>query len=291
MLNSKVKGYLSALFATMFMGSLGVFVKNLQTAPTVITLFRLSIAALLILLLIIAKHNIKELRILPSKNLAISGFALSASVIFYVIAIQRTSMSNAVFLLYLGPVFASFAAFLFLKESLSGIDILSLILSIFGLLFMFRFNFHFQNIDILGTVCGLLAGLSYGMIIFFNRIIKSNVSLDVRSFYQFTFGSLIVLPFAIKDFNIIAVEHDLFMLIAMAVVCGFMGITLMFNAIKHLPAIEYGVLSYLEMFFATTFGILAFGENLGIFKIAGGSMILASGMLQVFKNKIKKVLT
>ncbi len=288
MINSKTKGYISALFATMFMGSLGIFIKNIQTSPSVTTFFRLFISALLMFFVVVMQKDIKELKIVPSKNLVLSGAALSASVIFYIIAIQRTSMSNAVFLLYLGPVFASLAAFLFLKENLTSIDVLSLVLSVLGILFMLKFNFHFKGIDLYGTICGILAGFTYGMIIFFNRTIKSNVSLNVRSFYQFLFGSLIVLPFVIKDFDVKTVENDILILVAMAFVCGFLGITLMFNAIKRLPAVEYSVLSYLEMFFAVAFGVLIFNDNLELFKIIGGMLIIFSGLMQIFKNDILK---
>lgn len=273
----------------MFMGSLGVFVKNITVNATIITFFRLSISALLIFLLVFFKRELGKLKIWPSKNILISGVALSASVIFYVTSIQRTSMSNAVFLLYLGPVFASLAAFLFLKESLKSIDIISLSLSVLGLLFMFRFNLHFKDIDIYGTICGILAGLSYGVIIVANRTIRSDVSLEARSFYQFLSGTLFVIPFAVPYYNSKQIASNFAILVAMSIVCGFLGITLMFNAIKRLPAVEYGVLSYLEMFFAVIFGVLFFKENLDIFKIIGGFLILLSGMLQVFKNRIRKI--
>ncbi len=291
MLSSKSVGYLSALFATMFMGSLGLFVKNLHVAPTVITLFRLGLSTIFIAALIVLQGNLKELKIKPSRHLFISGFSLSASVIFYVVAIQRTSMSNAVFLLYLGPVFASLAAFIFLKEMLKGVDIISLFLSTLGLLFMLRFNFRLDNIDIYGTLCGILAGLSYGMVIFANRGIQSNIGLSARSFYQFLFGALIAVPFAVGDVNMSDIYKNLVVLIAMAFICGFLGITLMFNAIKRLPAVEYGVLSYLEMFFATLFGIVFFREGMDIFKLIGGLLILSSGLLQVFKNSLEGVLS
>jgi len=289
MLNSKVKGYASAVFATLFMASLGIFVKNIESDPTVITFFRLLLSALFMMTLSLLSGRISELTVLPSKSVILSGMFLTSSIVFYIIAIQKTSMSIAVFLLYLGPVFASLAAFLFLKESLTGIDLLSLFMSILGILFMLKFNFHFIGLDAVGVLCGIISGFSYGMNIFSNRIIKPNVSLNSRSFYQFLIGSILIFPFALRDCNISIVLNDIFWLISMAFICGFLGITLMFNAIKRLPAVEYGVLSYLEMFFATLFGVLLFRENMDIFKIMGGFLILLSGLLQVFKNNIKRM--
>ncbi len=289
MLNSKVKGYVSAVFATLFMASLGIFVKNIESAPTVMTFFRLFLSAFFILLLVVFKGRISELLVFPDKSIFLSGLSLTSSIIFYIMAIQKTSMSIAVFLLYLGPVFASLAAFIFLKEGLSGLDIASLILSVFGILFMLKFDFRFSGIDALGILYGVLSGFSYGMIIFSNRMIKPNVSLNSRSFYQFLVGSVLVLPFALAQCNILSIKHDILWLVMMAFICGFLGITLMFNAIKMLPAVEYSVLSYFEMFFATLFGVLLFREDMDVFKVTGGLLILLSGLLQVFKNNIKRM--
>lgn len=289
MLSSKTKGYMDAVFATMFMGSLGIFVKYMSVAPSVMTFFRLFLSALFMLIFMIVRRRAHLLKAKPTKKIVFSSLALTSSVIFYIIAIQKTSMSNAVFLLYLGPVFASLAAFVFLKESLKGLDILSLFFSMLGILFMLKFNFSLEGSDMVGMVCGILSGLSYGMIIFSNRMIEKHIDLDARSFYQFILGSMVILPFALKGYNFYAIKHDFVLLVSMAFICGFLGITLMFDAIKRLPAVEYGVLSYLEMFFAATFGIVVFGDNVDLFKVTGGVLILSSGVLQVFKNRIRRM--
>ncbi len=289
MLSSKTKGYVDAVFATMFMGSLGIFVKFMSVSPSVITFFRLFLSAVFMFIFIMLRKRIHILKLKPTKRVVLSSIALTSSIIFYIIAIQKTSMSNAVFLLYLGPVFASLAAFVFLKESLKGIDIFSLSISILGILFMLKFNFHFQSSDAFGMICGILSGLSYGMIIFSNRMIEEHIELDVRSFYQFIIGSVLIMPAALNDYSFVMIKNNIVLLILMAFVCGFLGITLMFDAIKRLSAVEYGVLSYLEMFFATTFGVVIFSENMDMFKVAGGLLILVSGMLQVFKNKIERI--
>ncbi len=286
--SKRIQGYVSALFATMFMGSLGVFVKNINLHSGIITFFRLFIAAVLIMLMMIATKDVKKFKKPPSLNIVLSGAAVASNVLFYVAAIKLTSMSVAAFLLYLGPVFASLSAFIFLKERLRGLDILSLVLSVIGILFMFKFDFHFNNINTYGMIFGILSGFSYGIAIFANRTIDSKIDLSYRSFYQFLLGALVALPFFIFHFDKAAILSNLITLIAMSIVCGFFGITLMFNAIKHLPAVEYGVLSYLEMFFAVLFGVLFFKESLGLFKIIGGLSIFISGMLQIFKVKLYK---
>ena len=281
---NRVRGILSAVFATIFMGSLGVFVKNLSISPIVITFFRLFIAAVLIFFTILIKGKIKELKNMPSKELFLSGFSLTANIVFYIIAIQKTSMSNAVFLLYLGPIFASLIAFLFLGESLRGIDILSLLMALAGILFMLKFKFNIGKEELSGIVCGVLAGISYGVLIVSNRMIKQDVHLLIRGFYQFVIGFLILLPMCISLFKVDIILENIKVLLAIGFINGFLGITLMFNAIKNLKSVEYGVFSYLEVAYAVLFGVIFFSETVDIFKIIGGIFILFAGLLQVLKT-------
>lgn len=280
-----VKGILSAVFATMFMGSLGVFVKDLPISPIVITFFRLFVAAVLIFFTILMQGNIKELKKMPSKELFLSGFSLSASIVFYIIAIQKTSMSNAVFLLYLGPIFASLIAFIFLGESLKGIDILSLFMALTGILFVLKFKFNIEKEELDGIVYGVAAGIFYGMLIVSNRMIKQNVHLLISGFYQFVIGSLILLPMCIGLFKVDIILENIKVLLAVGFINGFLGITLMFNAIKNLKSVEYGIFSYLEVVYAVLFGVIFFSETLDIFKIIGGIFILSAGLLQVLKSR------
>lgn len=284
-----LKGILSAVLAAMFMGSLGVFVKNLPVSPIVITFFRLSFAAVLIFLTILIQGNVKELKKMPSKELFLSGFSLSASIVFYIIAIQKTSMSNAVFLLYLGPIFASLIAFLFLGENLKGVDIISLFMALIGILFVLKFKFNIGKNELDGIMYGVLSGIFYGILIVSNRMIKSDVHLLTRGFYQFIIGSLILLPVCIGLFKTDVIFKNIKILLAVGFVNGFLGITLMFNAIKNLKSVEYGIFSYLEVLYAVLFGVIFFSETADIFKITGGIFILSAGLLQVLKNLKNKL--
>ncbi len=284
-----LKGILSAVLAAMFMGSLGIFVKNLPISPIVITFFRLSFAAVLIFLTILIQGNVKELKKMPSKELFLSGFSLSASIVFYIIAIQKTSMSNAVFLLYLGPIFASLIAFLFLGEDLKGIDLISLFMALIGILFVLKFKFNIEKDELDGIIYGILSGIFYGILIVSNRMIKCDVHLLTRGFYQFVIGSLILMPVCISLFKTDVILKNIKILLAIGFVNGFLGITLMFNAIKNLKSVEYGIFSYLEVLYAVLFGVIFFSETADIFKITGGIFILSAGLLQVLKNLKNKV--
>ncbi|WP_025270679.1 DMT family transporter [Hippea sp. KM1] len=277
-------GYLSAVLAALFMGSLGLFVKTVDVNALVLTAFRLGIPVVVLFFILVFK-GVKPG--LPSKATIASGVFLSLTIVFYIQSIKTTSMSLSVLLLYLGPQIAAVAGVFFLKERLSGFDILCLGLAMAGLVMTLEFRFSFNRLS--SFVYGLLSGLSYGLLIVSNRAIRDRESLLSVSFFQFVFGFLTLIPFLVilkPSFDLSI--RDLALVLAMSLVCGLFAITLMINAIGHLRAIEYGILSYLEIFFAVMFGFLFFKEDLNFYKIAGGLMIVASGILQTLKSQLTK---
>ncbi|AEA33157.1 DMT family transporter [Hippea maritima] len=277
-------GYLSAVLAALFMGSLGVFVKAVDIDAFVLTAFRLGIPVVVLFLLLI----LKRVRFgLPSKATIASGVFLSLTIIFYIQSIKSTSMSLSVLLLYLGPQIAAVGGVFFLKEKLSGFDLLCLGLAMAGLITTLEFRFSLDRLS--SFVYGLLSGLSYGLLIVSNRAIKQRDDLLSISFSQFIAGFLTILPFLVilkPSFSLSM--GDLAVVLAMSLVCGLFAIMLMINAIGHLKAAEYGILSYLEIFFAVMFGFLFFKEDLNLYKIVGGLMIVASGILQTLKSQLTK---
>ena len=75
--------------------------------------------------------------------------------------------------------------------------------------------------------------------------------------------------------------HDLRWLIAAGFFQGFMALTLVIFAIRHLTAYEYGLLSYLEPVTATLVGVTIYAEPLTPLQALGGILIVLSGIAQI----------
>ncbi|WP_022670998.1 DMT family transporter [Hippea alviniae] len=276
----KKEGYIYAILATAAMGSLGVFVNYTTVNPFTLTFLRLFIPAILLTAFFIAKGVKFERITLPT---IVAGIFLSLTIIFYIFSIRKTTMSLSVFLLYLGPAIAALFAFILLKEPLTKADFLSLVLAMIGLLLILRFKIELKMIG--NSLFGILSGISYGLLIVANRAAKQT-NTQLSSLYQFAIGSLFVFPlfmFSKPDLN--KIESEFAMIFSMAIVCGFLGITLMIAAIKRLRAIEYGVLAYLEILFAVIFGFIFFKDTPDFYKLTGGAFIVAGGFVQTLKAR------
>lgn len=123
---------LSVVVSAVLMGSLGLFVRQVSVSDQAIALVRFSLGGVFLLAFLLVTRNMAMLRVTLSTPLVLGGVFLALAVLFYLRAIINTSLANAAFLLYLGPLLATALAALFLRERLSRVDLLLLFLAFLG---------------------------------------------------------------------------------------------------------------------------------------------------------------
>lgn len=281
----KFLGYLLGSIASVIMASLGFFVRNTSANAQIITLSRFGIGFFFLVFYLFLTNRINLIRSTKfSFALISSGIFLSLCILFYIKAINTISLVNAVFLLYLGPLIATGLAVIFLKESLTLSKILLLSFAFLGCLFLLEFKLSFNQIDLNKYCWGILSAIFYGLFIVENKQINSELSSLVRSFWQLFFG-VIALLFCI-DITAIEFKHtDLYWLIAIGFLHGFIAVTLAISSLKRLEAYEYSMISYLEPLVATILGLFVYAEIISKSQIIGCLIIFISGILQLFLSK------
>jgi drug/metabolite transporter (DMT)-like permease len=290
----KIRGkrlaYVAVIAAVVVMGSLGVIVHKVSTDPVIIAFARLSLGFVFLAGLLAVSRNFQALKFSMSPSLIASGLAIGLSVWSYTEAIAHTSLAEAAFLLYLGPLLAVGFSYLFLKEKLAFRSVLLIGLAFLGCLFMLQFDLSFPKAEFLGPVYGLLSAVGYALFIVSNRRISAEVPALGRAFYQLLVATLIVTPF-LAGKAIAAFWHDLPWLIAAGFFQGFMALTLVIFAIRHLTAYEYGLLSYLEPVTATLVGVTIYAEPLTPLQALGGILIVLSGIAQILEGQTDRMRT
>jgi drug/metabolite transporter (DMT)-like permease len=278
---NKRYAYGAAFFAAVLMGSLGIFVRNISADAIIIAFARLSFGFMFLFGFLILTRNLRAIKVSISPFLLASGLLIGLCVWFYIKAMVHTSLANAVILLYLGPLLAVGFAYFVLRESIALFSRLLMSLAFVGCLFLVQFDFSFSSADALGYVYGLLSGLCYALIIITNRKIPAQVSPLGRSFYQLLIAALSLIPFLVGHEFHMRLE-DLPWLLAAGFFQGFLGLTFMIFAIRHLTAYEFGILSYLEPVTATLIGVMIYTEPMSPIQAVGGSLILLSGLAQIW---------
>lgn len=270
-----------ALLSAVLMGTIGVFSKLTGLPAEIITFFRLILGAgfMIIFLAIIGKaYLIKQW---PSVPVLINGILLAGFIIFYVQAMNNTSMANAIMLVYLAPLAASIIAHFFLGERLTITALGLIFLAMFGFAMMmeFKIDINSGSREFIGICYGLLALASYAGFILVNRIIRPEIHVYTRTFWQLFAGGCVMIPFvlfSIDEVNIIDVPW----LLGVGFFPGFLAILFAVIALSRLPVAIFGTLAYTEAVAVVIFGWTIFNETLNPLQISGCSLIILSSVLK-----------
>lgn len=279
----RMGGIIAALLSALLMGTIGVFSKITGLPAETVTFFRLFFGAGFMLLFLLAVRQGSCLRRWPTWPVLINGSMLAGFIIFYVQAMNLTTMANAIMLVYLAPLTASIYAHFFLGERLNRASILLIAAALLGFAMMmeFRIDFSSGSNHFAGICLAAVASCCYAAFILINRTIKPHVHVYSRTFYQLLTGSLIMLPFLVARPPEISTANLLW-LIGTGLFPGFLAILCAVIALNTLPAATFGTLAYFEPIAVIAFGWLLFNESLSPLQISGCLLILGSGIAKAW---------
>ncbi len=169
------KGYLMVALAGTLWGSTGPLSKyifNFGIDPLTLSMLRISVSFILLFLFVRITGRRLHLKLIDLPFFLLFGaFSVAAFNFLYMTAIQLTTVTTAVVLLYTAPAFSMLAARLFLKERLTLRKLFALLLTFAGvLLVMEAFSPESFIISIPGVFAGLGSGLTYGVYSIFSKI-------------------------------------------------------------------------------------------------------------------------
>lgn len=316
-LMNKKLGFTAMLLSATGMGFVGTFGRlatpmNPDTgARYVIGDFlafgRMTVGALgiLVIILVVGKMGtLKSTRL--SFSVIAGGVAIGMSLAFYVSATLMTTIANAVFLIYTGPLFSAILAWIFLKERISPRRGFYLLLVFIGMLMTIGLinystgegltfgldlgiNPELPN-KIIGDVFGLASGLFYGLALFFYRY-RGDVDSEVRAFWNFIFGAVGAIAVMVFRMSVLDSTNPFDVMtganwawaVGMFFFCGLFAIGLLVVAGKHLLAVELSTVSYWECVVALVLGLAIWGESLTVIGAIGGLLIVLGGMAPILE--------
>ncbi|MCW6035383.1 DMT family transporter [Spirulina subsalsa FACHB-351] len=285
--NPRILAYSYAIIGVSIMAGLGVFVKQINAPVSLIVLARFYLGFLFFLIYLLITRKIHLIQPFQKSffPLILGGLSWAGLMFSYTQAILFTSLSYAVFLLYLAPFIATAIAFFWLKEKLTLSQTLALIIAFLGFIFILDFDPTQGLQNVIGSLWGLLSALAYASFVIINRKIPNHCLSQTRIFYQFLFTNLFLLPLWLQFKLQFLTLNNTFWLVGVGFFHGFLAITLMITAVRYLKASEYGIISYVEPLIAALLGFLLYSESLSLLQAMGGLLILGCGVSQVFLTK------
>lgn len=290
MLRSKLMN----LSAMLIFGTIAIFVRNIELTSKEIAVLRGVIGSLFLLgVMLFSKEKSSFEGI--KKNLPIlvlSGLGVGANWIFLFEAYKYTTVSIATLSYYCAPIFVTIMAPVILKEKISLIKFLCVCTVMLGMLCIVGTNKndigegynHF-----LGIVYGLTAAVGYASVILMNKFIKGLKGIET-TVTQLIFASILLLPYVMVtsgfDFSKMTGISWGYMIFLGVVHTGF-AYALYFSSLKELKGQTIAVLSYIDPITAVLISALFLGEQLSIFQIIGGILILGSTFISEIQGKKK----
>lgn len=315
----KLIGFVMMFCSSSLMGGIGAFTRFINAPGDFVSFWR-NFAGLIALSIIFcfiggSWKKIKETRF--SGMMLLSGIFLGLLSGLYCLSTQYTTLANASFLIYTGPVYSTILAAIFLKEKVNLKGFCCIVAVVVGMLFIVGIvtpeglTLDLDPTYAFGNAIALASGVAYGLYLFFSRY-REDCDSNVRAWWNFLFASLSIIVLLIwhhfflqplsytekingvtqMDANGQIVTHAWNMftmdtsswiwLIAAALITGFGAFYLLTHATKRLKAGELAAISYQETIMASLLGLFFFSEAMTAFQVIGGALIVVGGVAQIF---------
>jgi drug/metabolite transporter (DMT)-like permease len=278
---------LNILLATLFFAFMNVIVKYLKDVPFFeLVFFRATISC------IIGFFTLKQMRISFKPNnpkmILLRGVTGTISLMLYFFTLQVMPLTTAVTIQYLAPLFTAILAGYFLREKITWVQWLFLIMAFAGVLLVEGFDDRVGwGTMSLGIFAAFMSGLTYNLI----RKLRDQEP-PIRIVFYFPMVSTIVsFPFLFTDIGGGWVTPDftqsLFLLL-LGVVTWFAQV-FMTKAYQAQAPGYISIFNYLGIFLGALFGYVFFNEALTLLACLGILIILVSVVLStLYQAYIKR---
>ncbi|WP_088040771.1 DMT family transporter [Bacillus sp. EAC] len=221
--------------------------------------------------------------------LLLGGVLYTLQSSFYFSSVKYIPASLAALLLYLYPVFVSILSFFVNKEKLTKTIILSIFISLVGI--MFVLGSPTENPNIIGISLALAAAVVYSIYI----IVGGRVTLQLPPIVTCAYITL----FAAISFLIVGVStnslHVHFSLVgwlailSISIISSVISMLSFFAGIKLIGPTKGSILSMIEPVITILFSTILFNERMNLLQLFGGTVVLVGAFIVVISSEKKKI--
>ena len=281
----KIPGYILLLFGAFCLSWGGFIVRSFEEASVwQILLIRSVFFVIALTFFLISTYKKDTLKIFKDAGFPalVAGLVLSLSFVAYVYAMTITTVANVVFIISTQTMFLAITGYIFLKEKISLISFISIVLAMSGITIMIGDSI--LSGSLLGNIIALAIPINFSILVI---IIRKNKNLDMvpAIFYSGIFSLIYGL---ILSESYTFSYHDIkmgFLLGVPQLAFGFICITI---GSRSTASTTVGLLMLTETLFAPVWVWLFLDEIPPISVLIGGAIIIGAIILNSFdKNKVR----
>ena len=278
---SKIPGPFLIFLGALTLSFGGLLVKSFEGATLWQILFWRSLFFCLVIIIFLSITYKKKL----FTSIKVSGFPgiiggiiLGFGFFGYVFAMYNTTVANANFIIQTQTLFLAIFGYIFLKEIISKITLISIILAISGITLMLGDDL--SSGKMLGNLIAFLMPISFAVLII---IVRKYPKVDMIPL-QLIAGIVAMIIGYLMSGRIDISYHDIFL----GFVAGFfqLGFGFIFITIgaRTTPSAAVGIIMLSEAIFGPLWAWMFINEKPSLIVLIGGSIVLSAVLLQ-FLNK------
>ena len=279
----KVPGYILLLFGGFCLSWGGLIVRSFESSNAwdilLLRSFFYFIGVSIFLILVYKKNLFKTIKKAGLIGL-LGGFVMSFGFIAFVFAMMSTSVANVVFVISTQTMFLALFGFFYLKEKISLIGLLSIILAMAGISIMI--NDSISSGTLFGNLLALTIPISFSIYV---MILRKNSNLDlIPAIWYASIFSILYSLVMVDSFSF--TNNDIFMGFLLGVpqlTFGFVCITI---GSRTTRSVTIGLLMLTETIFAPLWVWLFLNEVPPLSVFIGGTVIIFAIIIKSLdKNK------
>ena len=213
------------------------------------------------------------------------GIVLGLGFSSYVFAMYNTTVANTNFIIQTQVIFLALFGYMFLKEKITTITLVSIILAISGILLILGSTLSPGQMS--GNIVAFIMPISFAVLIL---IVRKYPTVDMIPL-QLIAGFIAMIIGYIISSKITVSTHDLLLgFLAGFFQIGF-GFILITIGAKNTPSAMVGIIMLTEAVFGPLWAWIFANENPPILVIFGGGIIILAVFLQFYSmlEKVKKI--
>ena len=281
----KIPGYILLLFGGFCLSWGGFIIRSFEEASVwQILLLRSFFFMIALLFFLIFKYKKNTIKIIKDAGYPalIGGLVMSLSFIAFVVSMSSTTVANVVFIISTQTMFLAIFGYFYLKEKVSLISFLSIVLAMSGIALMVGDSF--SSGSFFGNIVALAIPINFSILV---MIIRKNKNLDMvpAIFYSGIFSIIYGL---ILSESFIFTSHDILMGFFLGVpqlAFGFICITI---GSRTTPSATIGLLMLTETLFGPIWVWIFLNEIPPLSVLIGGIVIISAIVLKSFDKKYLK---
>jgi len=288
---NKIPGPLLVFFGACSLSFGGLIVKSFEGSTLWQILFWRSVFFLLVVsIYLVVTYKNKVLQSFYNSGIPgfFGGFILSIGFCGYVFAMYNTTVANANFIIQTQTIFLAIFGYIFLKEKISVITLVSIILAISGIILMLGNSL--SSGEMIGNIGAFTMPISFAILIL---VIRKYPKVDMVP-SQFIAGIFAIVIGYLLSSSINVSAHDIFLgFLAGFFQVGFGFIFITIGARKT-PSAMVGIIMLTEAVLGPLWAWLFVNETPPLMVLIGGTVVISAVLLQfynLYKSKDKTLIS